>query len=347
MHQLNHPLASVPLCPHKPIAVLHMGLIDVTPVDLFTSLLCSVRSPSIPPPPPTMGRRCPPSRALVLYFAALATYILFVVAMPVERCAEEGPSELVRRSSRRAGSVRAGLFVNAQQSVVSAAPLPECRRLKDVVTIPDFERDGLDEDSLYFCQSDVPLTLRCTCGSASICRDQASGGGRNVGECACCSAWVFFALTVLVVLVVATVGFCVYALCCRGTWWFDGVHSPIFPILPRRSTPQVAPGTLPLPSGIFRGFRSVDFETGVQRNMTATATARSAAGRRERLLARRQARQRLLEASGAASPAAAAGADSDVSGDEAEPPPATTGVSVTVRVADGVQADAHVQGSVQ
>jgi hypothetical protein len=140
----------------------------------------------------------------------------------------------------------------------------ECLPLKELnyVAPTEVERHGLDRSGYYFCDGNAPEQFRCLCPTATVCGSRVSADGRGFGECVCCSTWVYGVIAGLVILLVISIAFCVYACFCRGKWWCDGYHPAIIPFMPRRSPPVVIPGARPLPANLFRGFRSSDFESG-------------------------------------------------------------------------------------
>lgn len=131
------------------------------------------------------------------------------------------------------------------------------------IALTEQARHGFISDESYFCGSDPPAQFRCRCSASTVCTPFLSAEGRDFGICGCCTAWVWGILAILGIMGVSLIFFCFYLCCCRGQWWCDGYHPPVAPFLPRRGAPVVIPSSLPLPTGVFRGYRPQDFDSGL------------------------------------------------------------------------------------
>jgi hypothetical protein len=238
-----------------------------------------------------------------------------------------------------------GLLVLAVPTTAS-----DCLPLQELnyIAASEIARHSLDRTAYYFCDPSAPEQFRCTCPTASACASRLSADGRELGECVCCSSWVFGVVGGLSILLILAIAFCTYACWCRGKWWCDGYHPPIAPFMPRRSPPVVIPASRPLASNIFRGFRSGDFDTGyvapAEGSPEAAVAAAAAAGaetqRRLRSQARRQRGAAAAAAAGTADPeeAEALVRDRAPMDDVVQPTPSRSG-GVSVRVDRGGDED--------
>eukprot|EP00658_Telonema_sp_P-2_P034149 TRINITY_DN24953_c0_g1_i1.p2 TRINITY_DN24953_c0_g1~~TRINITY_DN24953_c0_g1_i1.p2 ORF type:complete len:152 (+),score=22.26 TRINITY_DN24953_c0_g1_i1:197-652(+) len=138
----------------------------------------------------------------------------------------------------------------------------ECSQAKELSNVQSALEElypDMNLESYYFCARSSPNDLYCYCGVASICHDYNDPWGRNIGECGCCTQWVYimFAIFMTIVGLVFCCG--MFACLCHGTWLYDGHPRPITPMLPQRTAPVIAPAAFPLPANAFRGYRSSDF----------------------------------------------------------------------------------------
>lgn len=153
----------------------------------------------------------------------------------------------------------------------AAASSDECLPLQELqyVAKSEIARHELDPTFTYFCGATAPAQFKCGCPSTKRCNALLSADNRDFGVCECCAPWVYGVVGGLVVLVLIAIAFCAYACCCRGRWWCDGYHPPIIPQGPKRGNPVVAPAGAPLRDGIFRGYRPIDFDTGLTEEQMA------------------------------------------------------------------------------
>ena len=149
----------------------------------------------------------------------------------------------------------------------------ECNQAKELDNVQDVFEDYYDDvkpDGYYFCAKTAPKDLYCYCGVASTCRSFNDPWGRNIGECGCCTQWVYIVFGIFMA-VVGMVFFCgMFACLCHGTWLYDGHPRPIAPMLPQRTAPVIAPASFPLPANAFRGYRSTDFISGDEQPANST-----------------------------------------------------------------------------
>ena len=210
---------------------------------------------------------------------------------------------------------------------------PECLVLAELthISTADKSRHGLLEDEYYFCAPDAPVQFQCQCPPSTVCNTKVTSESppRELGTCTCCALWVYGILAALGAMGFAALLFCSYLCFCRGEWWCDGYHPPVNPFLPRRGAPVVIPGSLPLPNGVFRGFRPAEFDSGLSPEDLARAreaqqrqrAAAQAAAEQQRAMREEQRRRREAIARGedpdaaAQEPAAGAEGDGDAGSD--------------------------------
>ena len=201
------------------------------------------------------------------------------------------------------------------------ADRPECLALLDLdfVSLEEKQANLLIEDEFYFCAEDAPRQFACKCPSSTVCVERLSARGRDLGLCGCCAIWVYAILGALGAMGLAAVLFCLYLCFCRGEWWCDGYHPPINPFLPKRGAPVVIPGSIPLPNGVFRGYRPAEFDSGLspedlararEAQQRQRAAAQAAAQQQQQMREEQREARRRREAGGAAdAPPAAAAAE--------------------------------------
>jgi hypothetical protein len=112
----------------------------------------------------------------------------------------------------------------------------------------------------YFCADTAPAAYQCQCAQPTYCAPRVDPWGRDVGECVCCSGWLFAVAGAFGVVGVILAGLVLYKTFLRGKWWCDGFVPPIHVSLPKRGAPMVIPEGTPLQHNVFRGYRSQDFQ---------------------------------------------------------------------------------------
>lgn len=211
----------------------------------------------------------------------------------------------------------------------TAAAEDSCLVLNDITHMDKVVLKSLkynfSNDGYYFCASSAPAQFSCSCGSTQTCTEFKDPYGRDLGECTCCALWVY----VLLLLFLGMLGFsllvAVYGCLCRGKWWCDGYPPPVVPLLARRGAPIVVPGQIPLPSNLFRNYRSRDFDSGLPPGVLEAEQERRARRRREARRRRAEANQ-AANADGASS---GAGQTSPTTAEGQESPSATAASTAT------------------
>ena len=169
---------------------------------------------------------------------------------------------------------------------LDSSPLPSGLSIgEQYIPLAERERLGMlnsghGQKTSFFCGPDAPSNFACRCTMGTTCSIFIDNEGRDLGTCSCCAAWVWVIGFLVIAAIIASIVLVIYIFTCRGAWWCDEYHPAVTPFLPRRGAPVVIPSSLPLPSGVFRGHRPRDFDTGISAEEIAAARAvREQAGR--------------------------------------------------------------------
>ena len=157
--------------------------------------------------------------------------------------------------------------------VAAAEGGADCLPLRELEFVSKNEkiRNSMTNADVYFCAHTAPQQFYCRCPSSTVCKEFLSADGRDLGQCRCCAGWIYGILGALALMGLGGVSFLIYLMACKGKWWCDGYHPAVTPFLPRRGAPVVIPSSLPLPSGVFRGYKASDFDTGLSAEDLALA----------------------------------------------------------------------------